>query len=39
LRKPDQGTIRVLGLDPQHGEPCRRDRTGFSCNNPTCLSG
>ncbi len=29
LRKPDQGTIRVLGLDPQHDGKALRVRTGI----------
>jgi len=29
LRKPDRGTIRVLGLDPQRDGPTLRERTGM----------
>jgi len=29
LRKPDRGTIRVLGVDPQHDGQILRERTGM----------
>lgn len=29
LRKPDAGTVRVLGLDPQHESRALRERTGM----------
>ena len=40
LRKPDAGTVRVLGLDPQRDGPglCA-SAPGCSCSSPTCRTG
>ena len=39
LRKPDQGLVRVLGLDPSTTtNPCG-GALGSSCSNPTCQTG
>jgi len=36
LRKPDSGTVRVLGLDPQREGHTLRNAPGCNYSSPTC---